>query len=240
MNNYWLSAEKTLIIGHRGASDFAPENTLLAFELSVEQGSDGFELDIHLSSDGVPMIIHDHTVDRTTDAMGAVGDFSALELSQIDAGEGEPVPTLAQLFQQFGRNQIYNIEIKEYGERAAECAQAVADLIVKYDLAAYCAISSFNYEVMRHAQAAMPANTGIALLRMPNADPIPDWYAGQADHPYYRMVDEAYMTWARDNNQRVHTWTVNDVDDARRLFKLGVHALITNRPAEIRAAVYEE
>ncbi len=239
IHNYWLSAEKTLIIGHRGASDEAPENTLLAFKLSQAQGADGLEFDIHLSSDGVAMVIHDHTLDRTTNATGAVGAVDSATLATIDAGAGEPVPTLKQVFELFGRNQLYNIEIKEYGARSAECAQAVANLISDYELAEYCTISSFDYNVMRHAQQLMPANTGIALLRMPYSDPIPDWYRGHADHPHYPMIDAAYMAWAQTHNQRVHTWTVNEADDARRLHSLGVHALITNKPAYLRAAVYE-
>ena len=239
MQNFWLSAENTLIIGHRGASDEAPENTLLAFKLSQQQGADGLEFDIHLSSDGVPMVIHDHTLDRTTNRTGAVGDLTCAELAEVNAGEGEPVPTLAQVFELFGRNQLYNVEIKEYGLRSAECVQAVANLIQQHDLAAYCTISSFDYDVMEQAQALMPPNTAIALLRMPNSPPIPDWYAGQADHPYYPMIDADYMAWAVEHGQRVHTWTVNEADEARRLYALGVHALITNKPAYLRSAVYE-
>ncbi|MGB1254084.1 MAG: glycerophosphodiester phosphodiesterase [Candidatus Promineifilaceae bacterium] len=239
IKNFWLSAEKTLIIGHRGASDFAPENTMMAFELSQQQGSDGLEFDIHLSRDGVPMVIHDHTLDRTTNATGPVGALDCAALGQVDAGQGEPVPTLAQVFDRFGRTQLYNVEIKEYGARSAECVAAVAALIEQYGLAAYCTISSFEYEVVQQSQAMMPTNTAFALLRMPDSSPIPDWYAGHADHPHYPMIDAAYMAWAADAKQRVHTWTVNEADEARRLYALGVNALITNKPAFLRAAVYE-
>ncbi len=90
----WLTAAGPLIIGHRGASAYAPENTLAAFGLAVDLGADGIELDVQLTADGRLVIIHDLDVARTTDGQGKVSDLTAPELQAFDAGEGQTIPTL--------------------------------------------------------------------------------------------------------------------------------------------------
>ena len=100
----FLNSERVLNIAHRGASRVAPANTLAAFEKAAELGADGIELDVHLSADGVPVVIHDFTVDATTDGSGRVGDLTLTRLKELDAGSsfsldfaGERIPTLAEV-----------------------------------------------------------------------------------------------------------------------------------------------
>ncbi len=110
----------TKILAHRGASAYAPENTMAAFKKAIEMNADGIELDVHLSKDGYIVIIHDERVDRTTDGKGEVKDFSLDELKKLDAGswfsdeyKGEKIPTLEELLSLIKNTEIYlNIEIK--------------------------------------------------------------------------------------------------------------------------------
>ncbi len=107
---------------HRGASSVAPENTMSAFAAAVACGADGLELDIHLSRDGIPVVIHDETLDRTTDGQGQVGDKTWPQLQMLDAGSwfstdfaGESIPALENVLESFGGQVRLNLEIKEFG-----------------------------------------------------------------------------------------------------------------------------
>ncbi|MBR0136398.1 MAG: glycerophosphodiester phosphodiesterase, partial [Clostridia bacterium] len=110
---------KTRILGHRGAAAYAPENTMPAFEMALEQGADGLELDVHLSKDGELVIMHDERVDRTTNAHGFIKDFTLEELKALDASYGKEgfanavVPTLREVYELVrGTDKMINVEIK--------------------------------------------------------------------------------------------------------------------------------
>ena len=109
----------SIILGHRGASGYAPENTLEAFQLAMDMGADGFELDVHLSKDGELIVMHDETVDRTTDGHGKIQAFTLKELKQLDASngmaayKGAKVPTLGELYDLIRNTRhVVNVEIK--------------------------------------------------------------------------------------------------------------------------------
>lgn len=237
----WLTGPFPLVIGHRGASAEAPENTLAAFGLALEQGAAGVEFDVRLSADGNVVVIHDATVERTTNGKGRVAQMSARELRALDAGMGQPVPTLDDVFEAFGPSMLYNVELKVGGLWDKGLAGAVADRVEAFHLQNHVVVSSFDPLAVRRARLQLPATTMTGFLWMNGrtAQRVMRQIAGraEADHPYYPLVDEAYMAWARERNLRVHVWTVDDVQEARRLAALGVHALITNRPREIAAAL---
>ncbi len=143
---------KPLVIGHRGASAYAPENTLAAFNRAFEMGADGIELDVVLSKDGVPIVIHDDTLDRTTNGSGSVGAMDCAAISQLDAGawfdrqfSGERVPTLEQVLCQLTRGLI-NVEIKYTAVRLDNdrLEQAVASVIEQTHSQARVLVSSFH------------------------------------------------------------------------------------------------
>lgn len=234
----WLSLDTPLIIGHRGASAGAPENTLAAFGLAAEEGAHGVELDVRLSADGNVVVIHDATVDRTTDSVGAVSHLTTEQLRSLDAGMGQPVPTLDDVFQTFGPALLYNVELKGVGLRDRGLVAAVADRVAAYHLENQVVVSSFNPLALWRARRSLSRSTMIGRL----------WYRGprrlvhalaqtEADHPHHTLVDEAYATWARERGYRVHVWTVDDPAEARRVASLGVHAIITNYPRRIREAL---
>lgn len=234
----WLTTNTPLIIGHRGASAGAPENTLAAFALALEQGADGVELDVQFSADGQIVIIHDATVDRTTNGTGRVADLTLAQLQALDAGAGQTIPTLDELFEAFGPSLLYNIEIKDLGWRDHHLELAVADRIAAYHLERQVLVSSFNPLSVRRARRCLTRATLVGMIRQPR------WLrwayrlaGGEADHPHYAMVDEGYMAWARRHGYRVHVWTVDDPAGAQRLAALGVHGIITNQPGRIRQSL---
>lgn len=237
----WLTGPFPLIIGHRGASAEAPENTLAAFGLALEQGAAGVELDVRLSADGNVVVMHDATVARTTSGRGRVSQMSASELRALDAGMGQSVPTLDDVFEAFGSSMLYNVELKVGGLLDKGLESAVAERIEAYHLQNHVVVSSFDPLAVRRARRQLPATTMTGFLWM-NGGIAPRLMRtlasnAEADHPYYPLVDEAYMVWARERHLRVHVWTVDDAQEARRLAALGVHALITNRPQEIATAL---
>lgn len=234
--NAWLAAPTPLIIGHRGASADAPENTLAAFALAVAQGADGVELDVQLSADGQPVIIHDGTIDRVTNGAGRV---SALTLAQLQAyalRDGERIPTLAQLFALLGTQTLYNVELKDMSQRDRGLETAVAACVREFGLNERVLISSFNPFAVRRARRCFDPGVPLALIRQPGlqSQAYRLVRGTQADHPHHSLVDEAYMGWARARGYRVHVWTVDDPQIARRLVKLGVHGIITNAPRRLR------
>lgn len=234
----WLSPDTPLIIAHRGASAAAPENTLAAFGLAAEEGAHGVELDVRLSADGNVVVIHDATVDRTTSDTGAVADLTTDQLRSLDAGMGQAIPTLDDVFQTFGPALLYNVELKGAGFSDRGLAAAVADRIAAYHLQNQVVVSAFNPFALRRARRSLSRSTMVGRLWRRG----PRWLAHafaqtEADHPHHSLVDQAYSEWARRHLYRVHVWTVDDAGDARRLASLGVHAIITNHPRKIREAL---
>lgn len=232
----WFTAEKPLIIGHRGASADAPENTLTAFALALEQGADGVELDVQLSADGWPVVCHDFRVDRMTNGTGLVSQLTVAQLRELDAGEGEGIPTLDEVFELLGPGALYNVELKNWDWRDKGLETAVADRIQSHNLERQVLVSSFNPFALRRARRHLTRSTPLAMIRERG------WLqysyllaSGEADHPHSSFVNESYMAWARRHGYRVHVWTVDDPAEAQRLVQLGVHGLITNKPKLMRS-----
>lgn len=236
----WLTSTRPLIIGHRGASADAPENSLAAFLLAVEQGADGIEFDVQLSRDGVPMIMHDDTVDRTCDGTGRVGNMTCAELQQLHLGEGEVVPTLAGLFELLGTRTLYNVELKDMGLAETGLEERAAEVIKAHGVGGNVLISSFNPLTLRRVRRYLPPEVPLGFLRERRVTRLACRLArAAADHPLHSLVDEAQMEWARDNGYRVNVWTVDDPDEARRLVDLGVNGIITNKPGTLRQQLGE-
>lgn len=237
----WLNATRPLIIGHRGASADAPENTLAAFALALEQNADGIEFDVQLCADGVPVIMHDDTVDRTCDGAGRVADMTLAELQLLTIDGEHPIPTLDDIFELLGRRTLYNVELKALGLSDGGLSEAVAQRIVAHAVADRVLISSFSPFVVRLARRHLPASVPVAHLRESRLFRLSHTLVrAEADHPDHTLVDEELMGWARRRGVRVNTWTVDDPDEARRLARLGVAGIITNRPGVIRAALGEQ
>ncbi len=234
--NSWTAAGKPLIIAHRGASAALPENTLAAFALAAEQGADGIELDVQFSADEQIVVFHDTTLERLAGSKSKVSELTLAELKTVNLGEGQTIPTLDELLEFMGPRLLYNIELKGFSLRDDGLETAVADRIESFALQDLTLISSFNPFSVRRARKVFHRSVPIALIRTTGLLQYTYLLASEyADHPHHRLVDEKYIDWAKKRNYRVHAWTVDDPREARRLAKLGVHGIISNKPQVIRS-----
>jgi glycerophosphoryl diester phosphodiesterase len=222
------------VIGHRGASGSAPENTMQAFALAVEQGADALEFDLRLSSDGVPVVIHDPTLDRTTDQTGEVRACTAARL----AGLG--VPRLVEVLERF-RGTPLLIELK-----VAEVAEAARRLLLEHGAEQRSLIASFLDEALVpfrdggfHTSASRRGIASLAFRSMVglSAPLIPDQAYSVPDRYKDRIhvPTERFIRSARKAGCPVHVWTVNDPARAVILWKRGASGMITNFPAPLLA-----
>ncbi|MCY4021643.1 MAG: glycerophosphodiester phosphodiesterase family protein [Chloroflexi bacterium] len=235
-----MASGETLVMAHRGAMASAPMNTMAAFELALEQGADGIELDVQRSSDGHAVIMHDFSVDATTDGGGAVAEKSLSELQELDAGSwfssafaGEGIPTLDQVFASLGERTLFNVEIKSGSAGSGLVEEQVAACIRRFSVANRVIVSSFDPYVLLNFRLLIPTAM-IGFLYDPE---LPSKYyipltklSHEARHPRHDMVDQAYMRWARENDYYVNTWTVKDAERALELRALGVNAIIADDP----------
>jgi glycerophosphoryl diester phosphodiesterase len=228
---------ETLIFGHRGASGGAPQNTLPAFQLALEHGAAGVELDVHLTSDNQLVIIHDFTVDHTTDGTGAVAEMTLEQIKVLDAGKwfGEAyamtqVPTLQEVFELLDGRLLINVEIKAATEGLEF---AVAAAIRQYNMVDKVIVSSFDAAILQRFQRVMPEVAigwlYVAAEGFDTGEMLGDLKVN-AVHPHHEMINSAYMDWAREQDYVVNTWTVNDPQQALALRELGVNVIITDYP----------
>jgi glycerophosphoryl diester phosphodiesterase len=229
------------IFAHRGASAYAPENTLAAFQLALEMGAPAIEFDVKLTSDRQVIVIHDQTLDRTTNGKGAVTQQPLAALREVDAGawkadeyRGEKIPTLDEVFAALGRKIFMNVELTNYATPFDGLVHEVAKLVKKHGLEDYVLFSSFFptnlvtakrlLPTVPRGQLALPGNSGGWQRALGN------FMALDAEHPYTEDVTAESVARAHARNRRVHVWTVNDPADMRRLKALGVDGIFTDDP----------
>lgn len=248
------------VIAHRGASGYAPENTLLSFELAASQGADAFELDVRLTADGVPVVIHDATLERTAGRKLSVASQTLAQLRDADAGarfspdggrtfpfhsSGVVVPTLAEVLRAFPGIPVL-LEIKE--ARAQDAVRRVLleehavdrCVLASEDLAALAVFSApFCRAAARQETSTLYWRTILRAVRpVPYAEASPPYRLLSVPARYrgMRVPTEAFVSAARKAGCPVHVWTVDDPLLARRLWSLGVAGIVTNLPDVILAA----
>jgi glycerophosphoryl diester phosphodiesterase len=230
------------IIAHRGASAYAPENTLAAFKLALQQGADAIELDAKLSADGQVVVIHDQTVDRTTPFHGKVSDYRLAQLRKMDAGshfdiafKGEPIPTLEEVFKAVGQLTYINVELTNYASPTDPLPEKVAELVRHFKLSHRVIFSSFNPIALGRIRRLIP-EAPIGLLAFPG---IKGWLARSwlgrllkyhSLHPEVGDVTAALVNRVQRRGCRIFVYTVNQQDEMQRLFALGVDGIFTDDP----------
>ena len=232
--------DKTLILAHRGACGYAPENTMEAFELAAKMGADGIELDVHFTSDGEVVICHDEKINRTSNGQGLVTDYTLAELKAMDFGyhfygeqrKGVKIPTLDEVYELVSPlDMIVNVEIKSADPEIVKACDIITERHGMRDKVIY---SSFNHFQIQRAKEVIE-NAFIAPLY--NFNMLNPWnycldIGAKATHPKYtqiRLVKD-YVKNCHDRGIRVNTWTVNNEEDMRFLIDNGVDAIITNYP----------
>ena len=238
---------KPLNIAHRGASAYAPGNTLAAFRLALEMDADGFELDVMLSADGHLVVIHDDTVDRTTDGSGPVRQKTLAELKALDAGAkfdarfaGERIPTLQEVFDLVAGNRAFvNVEIKTESLKGDGLEERLVALIRRYGLGERLLISSFNpFALWRMRRLAPDLSLALLYAEHQRVYLRDRWFAflsrPDALNPSFHMATQEHVRWAKAKGYRLYVWTVDEEPEMRRLIALGVDGMITNKPDLLR------
>ena len=231
-----------LNIAHRGASGTFPENTLSAFRAAIDAGADMCELDVQLTRDGAVVVIHDETVDRTTDGKGEVVALTLEEIQRLDAGakfkggtiKGERISTLDEVFAATSGKCGLNIELKAGGVEAQ-----VAAIMQARNAFADSIVSSFNWDYLKKIQT-LHFNIRIALLAeekpvdlMMNAVAM----RAHAINPRWDMVTADLCKAAHERGLKVYTWTVDADARMRALAECGVDGIMTNYPERVRTVV---
>lgn len=247
-----------LIIGHRGASVHAPENTLAAFLMALDAGADGVEFDVQLSKDGVPVVIHDSTLERTSARSEKVADLTSKQLAQMDVGSwfnakfpkkansefsAETVPTLAQVLKLFkGTKSLIYIELKCSGTDFAPLVKVVCDVIRGSPLLPRIIVKSFKLAAIPEVRRQLPEVQTAALFeptimdffrRRKHIIAVAREFGAHQISLHRSLVTRKLVSLAADAQMPVTIWTADDPKWIKRCRKLGIGALITNDPAKM-------
>lgn len=232
-----------LVIGHAAAAGEAPANTLAGVRACLDARAEAMEIDVQLCADGVPVLMHDDTVDRTTNLSGPVKEKTLAELQAADAGGGEPVPTLDQVLALVDGRLTVMCELKATpGDPAQDqrCVDAVVEVINRHNAEAWTAIHSFNPEMVERARATQP-RVSAAIISPPVSGQEVDRLLGalikrngQAVSIHHAAIDRALIAKAKRRQVTVWCWTADSADDWARVVEAGVDGIITNVPHRLR------
>jgi glycerophosphoryl diester phosphodiesterase len=226
-------------IAHRGASGEFPENTLAAFAGALAAGAEMCELDVHQAADGAIVVVHDDTINRTTNGRGRVADLTAAQIRQVDAGSwfapafaGQRIPLLGEVLAWADERCALNIELK-----ARTVAAPVCRLIRQWRAERSALVSSFEAEALAAVRECAPEiRVGLLIERAPiRAIERARRLEAAAINPAFRLVDEQFCMQAHRAGLVIYAWTVDDPAEMRRLIDAGVDGIMTNYPARLRA-----
>ncbi|MDD2922982.1 MAG: glycerophosphodiester phosphodiesterase family protein [Anaerolineales bacterium] len=235
-----------IILAHRGDLAHAPENTLPAFQQAIQKGADGVELDAKLTADGRIIVMHDATVNRTTNGKGRVASMKFDAIRQLDAGSwfseefrGTKVPLLEEVFETVGRDKLINIELTNYNTPLNGLALKVCELVKKHNNQEQIIFSSFlRYNLGIVAQALPEVSRGL-LTRLGIWSRAFEFTFGlyNALHPHISITSKEKILRVHRLGRRVHTWTVNTAEEALKLQEWGVDGMFTDDPQVILKAL---
>jgi glycerophosphoryl diester phosphodiesterase len=235
-----------VVVAHRGASAVAPENTLAAFRTAIATGARAAECDVRLSADGAVVVMHDATLDRTTDGTGPVAERTLAELRTLDAGvwrgpafAGEPIPELGELLALVAGRLTLFVELKDGDDLEPRVAAVLASHTHHDDVV----VISFDADRLARAKVLLPTVPTMLLgRRRARHAPLALVETAVAVHAAavgveHEGIDDQFIAAAHAAGLGVYAWTVNDGEGARRLATLGVDGVITDHPDRITAAL---
>lgn len=246
------TSSQPLIFGHRGASAHAPENTIPAFLLAVQQKADGIEFDVKVTRDGKVIVLHDQTLQRTTNGHGNYKKYSYEYLRKLDAGvkfsanfTGAKIPLLEEVLDAVSGKLGINIELTNYSTPTDDLIEQVAITLKRFGNVTGVMFSSFSWVNLKKVRRLCPdiprgllALPGLAgwLSRSPFNRNVPH----DALHPYYKDVSRGMVEKVHRDSKKVNVWTVNDPVEMRYLSGFGVDMLMTDDPALARTTLGSE
>lgn len=244
-----INKKQTIVIAHRGASADAPENTMAAIKKAMAMGVDMVEIDVQLTKDKQVVLMHDLTVDRTTNGKGRVRDLRFDEIRKLDAGswfssdfKGEKVPTLEEVIETINGKCKLLIEVKRVKTKKPEIEAKIIQLIDKYNAQNWCVVQSFETEVVKNIQALdtsiechklVTMNISVLPLHLDSrikTGTIYKYKTVQSINPYFKMLNKRKVDKIHSRGQKIITWTVNEKEDMKRMIDMGVDGIITNYP----------
>ncbi|WP_127715846.1 glycerophosphodiester phosphodiesterase family protein [Halobacteriovorax sp. HLS] len=223
----------TVILGHRGAKGERPENTILGIRYALELGVKAIEIDIHLSKDNRLVVIHDDTVDRTTNSQGVVKEMSSSELRELDAGMGEKIPFLEEVLELLNEFSFtLFIEVKSLG-----CEKLLVELISssEIDLYSKVIVKSFNHRIVKKIKELDPKiRTACLIYGLPiNAVNIIEDARADGISISTSTVDQALVDLCKHNNYKVTVWNVNELSELAHFVEMGVDFIGTDFPSSV-------
>jgi glycerophosphoryl diester phosphodiesterase len=226
---------KILKIGHRGAKGYEPENTLISFEKAIEMGADGIELDVHLSQDGHLIVIHDETIDRTTNGKGIVNQLTLQELKSFKINEIYTISTLGEVLDLVNQRCFVNIELKDQ-----DTAEKVVQLIEHYISnknwnQTHFLVSSFDWNALQQVRF-LNENIRIGVLTETDLDlaiSFSRFLKAEALHPDFQLLTDEYVSKIKEKGIQVFPWTVNEIEDVKRMKSFKVDGIITDFPDRV-------
>ena len=224
-----------LKIGHRGAKAHVAENTLASFQAALDSGVDGLELDVHVCSTVELVVIHDFTVDRTTNGTGEVHKMTLAQLKALKVEEQYTIPTLEEVLELTGRKCFLNIEMK-----GRHTAVPVSQLIERYIAdKGYTyddfIVSSFQREELMIMHDINP-NIHLGILTQASVTQAWEWaqeFSAKAIHPHYTLLTESNVKKAKQAGYKVYTWTVNEPEDIERIKTYEVDGIMSDYPERL-------
>lgn len=253
-----MSVKRPIVIAHRGASGYAPENTIVAFDKAIELGADMVELDVHFTKDEVVVVLHDETLDRTTDKEGLVKDYNWDEIKDADAGswkgeefKGEKLPTLDEVIKHLNGRTKLLIEIKDGGNFYPGLEKKVWEIVQANNAQSWCEVQSFSQDAVEIFHSL---NTELPLYKLVvgNIPVLPvhvdiklkgggvlkyKEYAGV--NPNKKFVRKRIVKKLHKRGQKMFVWTVNKEEDMRKIIDKGVDGIITNYPDRLLKVLEE-
>ena len=216
-----------ILTGHRGAAKLEPENTLLSIQKAIDLGVDQIEIDVHLTRDRHLVVIHDTTVDRTTDGQGAIADLTLAEVKQLDAGKGERIPTLQEVMDLVRGKVILQIELK-----GPDTSAPVIQTVKQNGMENEVLLTSFVHERLREVRQLNPNLRLGALWGNPPPDACEQAIdmGAEAIHIQHLNIDSELVQKAHAHGLMIRAWNPDTVEEIQHVVDLGVDAIGSNRP----------
>jgi len=254
--NVYIYAQP-LVVAHRGASAYAPENTIAAFELAIELGADALELDLRQTKDSVLVVLHDSNVDRTTNGKGSVNNFTFSQLQKLDAGSwfdqkftDQKIPSLQEVIDLLDDSTLIIIELKEGNETYPGIEERLVELVKQNKIEAQTILKSFDPNVLERLRTIEPdiALLYVYTLRIPWLGMIIDRgvtfdtvYDLDVEYlqPHRFFLSKSFVNDAQAKGFKIISWGVNSTEAINESLEYGVDGIETDYPDKVQKLIYE-
>lgn len=231
---------RSTVTAHRGASEYAPENTMIAIQKAQEANADIIEIDVRQTKDGEYVIMHDESLQRTANVKRKVGEVDSSYIRQLDVGsyfdrsfDGTPVPTLREVIAYAKEHEIYlNIELKP-AKTDQNYLQGILEMIDEYDYVKHCMLASQNYQLLKRAKEQNPQIKTVYIMTMAFGQ-FGDMEGIDAFSIKHTYISHNMVSDIHKHGKEVYAWTVRTEEDTKKLLLLDVDSIITDDPEMIR------